>query len=125
MYNAEFEMLLKTQHITAGGAKPLAIHFALDKPFDVGPDDVRWEYLCYRPKMVNLLCCKTHFCSCICNERRQRFLFLSGFNYVRRKVTGGVQLFTLQEMASISKGWDGVLEHWKRMGVGCSVVDFA
>lgn len=54
MYNAEFEMLLKTQSTTASGAKPLAIHFALDKPFDVGPDDYRWDYLCYRPKMVSL-----------------------------------------------------------------------
>jgi hypothetical protein len=54
MYNAEFEMLLKTKSITASGAKPLAIHFALEKPFDVGPDDYRWEYLCYRPKMVSI-----------------------------------------------------------------------
>jgi hypothetical protein len=53
MYNADFEMLLKTKSITASGARPLTIHFALDKPFDVGPDDYRWEYLCYRPKMVS------------------------------------------------------------------------
>lgn len=52
MYNAEFETFLKTKKLTASGAKPLTIHFTFHKPFNVTADDYRWEYLCYRPKMV-------------------------------------------------------------------------
>lgn len=50
MYNMDFEVMQRTEHRTAGGAKPLVVHFAFDKPFDALPNDPRYQYLCWQPQ---------------------------------------------------------------------------
>ena len=45
-YNANFHFL--TNGLTAGGSRPLVVHFANAKPFDIQPGDDAWEYMCSR-----------------------------------------------------------------------------
>jgi len=47
-YNANFDYLV--DGLTAGGTKPLVIHFANQKPFLVNQSHNAWEYLCFRYK---------------------------------------------------------------------------
>lgn len=54
MYNAEFEVLQHTRHRTAGGVKPLVVHFGFNKMFEVSTDDPRYQYMCWRPKQARL-----------------------------------------------------------------------
>ena len=54
MYCCDGEMLRKTHNRTAGGSAPLLLHLGFNKPFDIGPEDHRWEWMCYRPKLVSV-----------------------------------------------------------------------
>lgn len=47
-YNANFDYLV--DGLTAGGTKPLVIHFASQKPFLANQSHNAWEYLCFRYK---------------------------------------------------------------------------
>jgi len=55
MYCCDPELLRKTHNRTAGGADPLLLHFAFNKPFEITPADHRWEWMCYRPQLVGSL----------------------------------------------------------------------
>lgn len=53
MYNTNFQIWFRhTGQLTAGGEKPLALHFSDRKLFEVCPADPEWRYLCYRPRLV-------------------------------------------------------------------------
>jgi len=52
MYCCDPELLRKTHNRTAGGADPLLLHFAFNKPFEITPADHRWEWMCYRPQLA-------------------------------------------------------------------------